>query len=355
MRTALPAAGVRRFARLLGIAALIAAASCASAGAASASLATPDPSPAETVTAGSIGLRLLDQPADTRADPRARLYIVDHLAPGTVIERRIEVSNTTASTLHAVLYPAAAGIANATFVGAEGHTPNDLSTWMSVTPGSVDIPSGGTAIAMVTISVPQDAAPGEQYAVAWAEARSTLAGDGVIEVSRVGIRVYLSVGPGGPPPADFTIESLTASRTQSGQPFVSASVHNTGGRALDISGTLQLTDGPGGLSAGPFTVILGTTLGIGQTESVAVALSDQVPAGPWDAQITLSSGLVERSASATLTFPDEGIADSVSPSGAGPSSWRIFAAGLGVLLVALSILAVLTSRRRLRKPTPRLA
>jgi hypothetical protein len=34
----------------------------------------------------------------------------------------------------------------------------------------------------------------------------------------------------------------------------------TGGRALDISGTLTLTAGHGGLQAGPFPVTLGTTL-----------------------------------------------------------------------------------------------
>jgi hypothetical protein len=48
-------------------------------------------------TAGTIGVRLLDAPVTAGDDPRARVYIVDHLAPGTVIHRRIEVSNTTSS------------------------------------------------------------------------------------------------------------------------------------------------------------------------------------------------------------------------------------------------------------------
>ena len=119
----------------------------------------------------------------------------------------------------------------------------------------------------MTITVPSDAAPGEQYGVVWAEARSApVAGGGVIQVSRVGIRLYVSVGPGGAPAADFTIDSLTANRSADGQPTVLATVHNTGGRALDMSGTLQLLAGPGGLSAGPFPATLGTTLAIGDTE-----------------------------------------------------------------------------------------
>jgi hypothetical protein len=66
------------------------------------------------------------------------------------------------------------------------------------------------------------------------------------------IRLYLSVGPGGAPAANFTIDSLTAKRTPDGHPTVLARVHNTGGRALDMNGTLRLVDGPGALDAGPY-------------------------------------------------------------------------------------------------------
>ena len=65
----------------------------------------------DAATSG-IGIRLVDVPVAEQDNPRALLYIVDHLVPGTVIQRRIDVSNTTASTAHVVLYPAAASIAN---------------------------------------------------------------------------------------------------------------------------------------------------------------------------------------------------------------------------------------------------
>src|SRR6202035_4758865 len=208
---------------------------------------------ARAITAGSMGVQLLEVPLSAYGDRRARLYIIDHLHPGTINHRRIEISNTTASSLHIVMYPAAAAIRQGAFVGAAAHTPNELSTWTSVLPGASNVPPGGHAIATVTIAVPRDAPSGEQYGVVWAETRSSSpAGGGITRVSRVGIRLYLSSGPGGAPASKFTIDSLTGKRSPDGQPEVLASVHNTGGRALDMSGTLQLSSGPGGLSAGPF-------------------------------------------------------------------------------------------------------
>jgi hypothetical protein len=307
----------------------------------------PTPTPGASAD-GSIGVRLVDVPVSAANDPRAQLYIVDHLAPGTVIHRRIEVSNTTPSAAHIVLYPAAASITKGSFLGADGHTPNDLSTWTSVSPGAPNVPAGGKVTATVTVTVPRDAAPGEQYGVVWAETRSApAAGGGVTQVTRVGIRLYLSVGPGGPPAADFTIGALTAKRATDGRPTVQASVHNTGGRALDMNGTLRLMSGPGGLSGGPFPANLGTSLAIGATESVTVALDPQLPAGPWDAQVTLHSGLVERSARATITFPAAGAAPLVFRP-ATRSAWLYPAiAGLVVLLlVSLALLVVLRRRRR---------
>jgi hypothetical protein len=299
-------------------------------------LAAAGAAPAGGASRGSIGLRLLDVPATATLDPRARIYIVDHLAPGTVIHRRIEISNTTASTAHVVMYPAAATLGKGTFLGAAGHTRNDLSTWTAVAPGASDVPAGARVRAVVTIAVPRDAAPGERYGVVWAEVRSAPSADGITQVSRVGIRVYLSVGPGGRPAANFTINSLTATRSRDGRPTVIASVHNTGGRALDMSGTLRLTAGPGGLSAGPFPANLGTTLAIGDTEPVTILLDRRLPVGPWKARVTLHSGLVERSTQATIKFPRTRAA-----------SWPYLIAALVGLLFLLGITALLVRSRRL--------
>jgi len=305
----------------------------------SAAVAADEPAPS-----GSIGLRLVDAPVNAGKDPRAQIYIVDHLAPGTTIRRRIEITNTTASAVKVALYSSAATIRNGSFLGAAGDTPNDLSTWTSIDTGSINVPARGDAMATVTLKVPRDAAPGEQYGVVWAEASSTSAADGgVTQVSRVGIRIYLSVGPGGPPAANFRIDSLTARRSPDGLPMVVATVHNTGGRALDMYGTLKLSDGPGGLSAGPFPVRLGTTLAVGDTEPVTIALDKQLPDGPWEARISLKSGLLERHVQASITFADVQ---------ASPSNIWLYAALAALIALLLALIARLVSTRRRRlRPT----
>jgi hypothetical protein len=181
--------------------------------------------------------------------------------------------------------------------------------------------------------------------VVWAETRSVPPGGGITQVDRVGIRIYLDIGPGGPPAADFTIDSLTAVRSADGRPMVVATVHNTGGRALDMSGTLELSAGPGGLSAGPFPAELGVTLGVGDTEKVAIPLDEQIPSGPWDARIVLRSGLLERSAKAHITFPDHGSAPPVSASTGLPVLLNVGIAGVTLVLISGSVLLAWLKRR----------
>jgi hypothetical protein len=301
---------------------------------------------------GGIGLRLADVPIAELNDPRDRIYIVEHVHSGTVIDRRIEVSNTTSSAQHVVLYPAAATIANGSFIGSAGDDSNALATWTSVNPDAADLPSGSNMMATVRIAVPAGTTSGERYGAVWAQVSSgPVAGTGITQVSRVGIRIYLSVGSGGAPASNFTIDSLTAERSSTGEPIVLASVHNTGALALDMSGTLQLSAGPGGLRAGPFLATLGTSLAIGDTEPVTIALNRQIPAGPWEARITLQSGLLQRTAQATITFPKIGAAPPVKTSSV-QSGWFLFVVigVVGFLLLSVGTLLVIV--RRLRPRTP---
>jgi len=351
------AATARRRVRLTPLVVAALALTAVAAAPAHAATEATAPSPAAPAPpAGSIGLRLLDAPVAAADDPRARVYIVDHLAPGTVIERRIEVGNTTDSTVSIALYPAAATVEDGSFVGAADDTANELSTWTSVAPPAADVPAGGSAVATVRIAVPPDAPPGEQYGVVWAETRSEPAdGGGVVQVSRVGIRLYVSVGPGGAPAAAFTIDSVTAERGPDGRPMVLATVHNTGGRALDMNGTLQLLAGPGVLRAGPFPATLGSTLAIGATEPVVIALDPQLPAGPWQAQITLRSGLLEGAAEATITFPDAGAGPAVTTTSERPGWLYPAIAGLALLLLGVAAPLGMRGLRRRRRANARLA
>ena len=295
-----------------------------------------------------IGIRLADIPTASANNPRALTYIIDRLAPGSTIQRRVEVTNGTGSTAQVSMYPAAASISSGTFVGADGHTPNDLSSWTSVSPASLSLEPREQKLVPVTIRVPANAAPGERYGVVWAEVTTPpQTPGGLTQVSRVGIRLYLSIGPGNAPASDFEIMSLTAARTDSGSPTVSAAIRNTGGRALDLTGELTLSDGPGGLSAGPFPVTGGTTLGTGQTEPVWVSLDEQLPDGPWLATITVRSGLTERTAEAMLTFPSgPGVGDSVAAETPTGFPWLTLGIGLAALLLILLVLVWYLLRRR---------
>jgi hypothetical protein len=297
----------------------------------------------------SVGIRLVDIPTAGAADPRAHQYIVDHLVPGTTITRRVEVANNTATPQVVQLYAAAASIANGNFLFAAGRTANDLSSWTTVNPPTVSPAPGAKALATVTIAVPANATSGERYGVVWAQlAAAVPPGGGVTAVNRVGVRMYLSIGPGGDPPTDFTITALEARRAATGNPLLAATVHNTGGRAIDLSGDLELANGPGGLSAGPFAARLGTTLAPGQVEPVLVTLDPAVPRGPWDAHIVLRSGTTQRDATARVTFP-VAAATSAAPvktkATSGGSGLLLYILG-GVALLLLILVAALVIRQR---------
>ena len=223
---------------------------------------------------------------------------------GTTITRHVSVSDTSDQPLGASLYVGGAAITGGSFTPSDKGTPSELGTWSRINPTSLSLQPGKSAEATVTIAVPKDAADGERYGVIWAELPPS--GGAIKTVNRVGVRIYLSVGNGSAPAPDFTIDALQAARSRDGKPSVTATVHNTGGRALDMSGTLSLSDGPGGLKAGPFPATLGTTLGIGQTEPVSIALPDAITGGPWTATLSLQSDLVKKTVTGRITFPAAG-------------------------------------------------
>jgi hypothetical protein len=291
-----------------------------------------------------FNIRLVDIPVAEADNPRAYRYIIDHLNPDTTIRRRVQIANLSASAARISVYPDAAAIRGGYFIGDVGQTLSDLTTWITVSQHSVFLAPNARAMVTVTIQVPRTASPGNLYGVIWAQETSvakTSSGINLIEANRVGIRIYLSVGPGGPPPVNFDITSITGSRSARGPLLVLAQVHNTGGQAIDASGYLKLTDGPGGLSAGPYQET-GVTLAPGQSEPIKVFLNKQLPDGPWRALIDLTSGITHRSAEATISF---------SPA-AGAN--RRYLAIAVILLIALVLLAGLAAWliRRNRRSSP---
>src|ERR1700733_11618670 len=287
-----------------------------------------------------FGIRLVDIPVDEANNPRAYRYIIDHLHPGTTIRRRVQIANLSSSAASITVYPDAAVISGGYFIGDVGQTPSELTTWITVSRHTVSLAPHARAMVTVTIKVPRTASPGNLYGVIWAQETGlgkTDIGINVIEVNRIGVRIYLSVGPGGPPPVNFDVTSITGTRSARGQMVVQAEVHNTGGQAVDVSGYLKLTGGPGGLSAGPYQEP-GVTLAPGQSEPIRVFLGKQLPDGPWRALIVLTSGITQRSAEATIDF---------SPTGSANRGYLIMAAIL-VLLILLAGSGAWLIRRNIR-------
>lgn len=301
---------------------------------------------AHAQTTGSIGIALTEAPSNRANDPRARVYIVDNVAPGTTISRKLRVSNDTDAAQSIDTYAAAATIKDGSFRFGDGHAKNELTTWTTVDPGTDTYAPGEAKVVTVTIAVPKDASSGERYGVVWASVSSAPeAGGGITNVNRVGVRIYLSVSEGGEPASDYRITGIQARRAETGEPQIVATVENTGGRALDLSGKLRLTQGPGGLSAGPFNVKVGTTLGVGQTEPVLVTLNKALPAGPWHARLDLVSGLLTRHAQATITFPKKGAGPVVHPEGTAKTDTL----SLVVFIVVFAGLLFVFYGRRLRR------
>jgi hypothetical protein len=283
---------------------------------------------------GSIGIRLVDAPADSPGS-RAGSYIVGRLAPGTITRRRVEITNSTRSIKDVAVYPAAASLRRGMFEFARSHRRNELSSWTSVSRAVLHLRPGTKAFETVTISVPKKASSGQRYAVIWAEV-SAQAAAGITLVNRVGIRMYLSIGSGGAPPSNFAIGPLSAELSATGVPLVAAEIHNTGQRALEVRGNLKLSKGPGALRAGPYPVKLGTALAPEHSEHVTVRLDKRLPRGPWRANLKLRSGAVERAAVATITFPR--YAGAVRPPIA-----RVVPAGSHRLILVALLLVLLAS------------
>ncbi|MHB9861031.1 COG1361 family protein [Streptomyces sp. YIM S03343] len=338
--------GARRYGVLLLVLAFVQAAGVMpAAGHGAPGASSPhDPAPGRT-----IGIKLLDAPESRRADPRAQAYIVDHVAPGSTIERRVEVTNESATPMHVDVYAAAATIAKGKFTFAPEHTPDELTGWTSLDTAGLELAASETARVRTTIRVPRDAAAGERYGVIWAQTGTpTDRSHTLTMLGRVGVRMYVDVGPGGEPPSDFKIERLYPARARDGRGEVRARIHNTGGRALDLSGAISLSGGPAGLRAGPFSTQMGTTLAPGDLAEAVVPLDARLPNGPWNVALTLKSGLVERTARAGLTFPSTpGSAGAVAASAAQQGRFPTPAvAGLSALvLIALCLLPYKFLRR----------
>jgi hypothetical protein len=87
----------------------------------------------------------------------------------------------------------------------------------------------------------------------------------------------------------------------------------------------------------------------GQSEPVWFTLTSQLTDGPWNATVTLHSGLNQQAFQAKITFPrSPGTARPAAarPAGGGPASITILAGAILIAIVAALIALIITHRRR---------
>jgi hypothetical protein len=166
-------------------------------------------------------------------------------------------------------------------------------------------------------------------------------------VNRVGVRIYLDIGPGPEPRSDFTIGAAVPTRDDHGKPAIAVAVVNTGGRAVDISGRLSLSDG----RAGPFPVST-TTLAPGQQGTVTAMLPDYIAGGPWKIAVNLVSGTVKRTTTRSITFAQTGNPSKPGALSSHTTAWLTIGGSLVAALAALAGLVVASRRSGRRKASP---
>jgi hypothetical protein len=301
-----------------------------------------------------VGFRLVDIPNGRIGDPRATAYIIDHLKPGSTIRRRIELINGTRVPARVQLYPAAATIAGGMFRFGAGRATNELTAWTSVAPGQVVVGACRRAAATVAVAVPSGARTGERYATVWAELpASGKRGTSLLQVTRIGIRAYLSVGPGPEPASNFVIRSLSTRRDRPGRVTIAALARNTGGRAVDLSGDLRLDHGPDGGVTPRFEAQSALTLAPGESGSLSFPLGKRVAAGRWTATVELRSGRLTRRAVGRIdipTKPSKGTAVQVDM--ATPGIGMAVVSGAGALAALLLVLFTIRRARQLAAIAP---
>ncbi|ANJ28194.1 WxL protein peptidoglycan domain-containing protein [Agromyces aureus] len=222
----------------------------------------------------------------------------------------------------------------------------DAGTWISVA-DEVAVAPGATAVLPFTVTVPEDATPGDHAAGIAASITTTSSGDGaqVGVESRVGFRVMTRVT--GELEASVALDAdgaydISWNPFQPGQLEVTGVVENTGNVAVAIVGAAEFGGAriaPTGFEAddsgagGPTSADLLP----GERRTLSFSIPDVWPLGPVTVPVTVE---------ATAVGPD-GADVTVQPVSQDVTVWALPVSQLVLLLaVALIVLGLLVGRRR---------
>ncbi|MBL6277260.1 DUF916 domain-containing protein [Micromonospora fiedleri] len=281
------------------------------------------------------------QPAD-RNGPDGRRFIERTLDPGQVVTEHLAVRNFSDS---AVVFSLKAADGYLTDKGRFNMLPSneksvDGGTWITVQE-KVTVEANGTKVVPFTITVPEDATPGDHPAGIAATVTST--GGTVAVESRVGFRVMLRAS--GTVTASVAISDLSTTYTPSWNPF-SAGTLKVGYTAKN-DGNVALT--------GSGKVSVGELFGLVKQED-PTQVTETLPGGVQvvDTQVDGVWGLGRLKTTVSVTPAVQGgdpTGAEIRPGTATVTTWIVPWPQLALLLlIGLLVLAyrVITRRRRRR-------
>jgi hypothetical protein len=209
-------------------------------------LALPSAVQADDAQADAVSWSV--SPADETGED-GRVAIEHELDPGESVEEHVIVRNLGVGD---VVFSLSAADGFYTDAGrfdmlASDQESTDSGTWITI-PDDVEIPAGGSSVVAFTITVPENAEPGDHAAGVAASVISVKTDDsgstGVGVESRVGVKVITRVA-GEIAPAFAVTDVQTDYRVdpnpfEAGDLTVTFDVQNTGNTRMDAAGTLDV-------------------------------------------------------------------------------------------------------------------
>lgn len=310
-------------------------------------------SPATVVRATDDGTGITwgIEPADGEGEPDGRVSFRMTLDPGESVTEHVLVTNYSEQpvTFRLVASDGVVGESGAFDLLPSDAEPVDVGSWIEITE-EVAVEAGLSALVPFTLTVPEDATPGDHPGGIVASVAQDAGDDGGPQVgvdTRVGTRIHLRVAGEIQPVA--TITDLTTRYETSWNPFEGGTLHvdytivNDGNVRLgsiqqyEVSGPFDLS--PGG--EGPSGTVVGQQREIlpGQDAQVSTTVD-----GVWPlAQLTTT-------VSGFLQPVGEDVVGATMPEPSAQSTvWAVPWPQLAVLAVVVLVVVALVLRRRRRR------
>jgi hypothetical protein len=285
--------------------------------------------------------------ADTEqgADRQNYDYAID---PGATVSDALVISNHDTEPLDLDLYGADGFTAKSGQLDAVTRDVDSaaVGAWVSFAAGHIQIAPGASVEAPFTLSIPENATPGDYAGAVITSLVEPSQTEGISVDRRLGIRIHLRVG-GELEPA-LALDDVRVDYAGSVNPFaageasVSYTVRNTGNAQLTAGQSVRIT--------GPFGMLPADAAGVertpdllpGESWTMTVPVRGVLPAFLLSAKVAIVPGLADAAGTVADLVPVE----------ASATTWAVPWALLAlVLLVAagIAVAMVLGRRRRARR------